>query len=269
MTTAQTPSGIAYDRRGPSGRLPVVLVHAGIADRGMWDPQWAALTATREAVRLDLRGFGESTARPDGPVDHVADVAGTLEHLGITRCHLVGSSLGSGVVTEVALTHPYLVESLLLCPPGGSLLAELTADLQAFFDAERAALARDDLDGAVAANVASWVVGPGREVAEVDPSVVAAVRRMQRNAFEIAAAWGDVDQVELDPPALERLAELDLPVLVLVGGHDLDTTLDAADRVCAGAPRVRRVDWPDVAHLPSMERPEPFLDLLLDWTDAA
>jgi pimeloyl-ACP methyl ester carboxylesterase len=161
------------------------------------------------------------------------------------------------------------VESLLLCPPGGSLLAELTADLQAFFDAERAAVAREDLDGAVAANVASWVVGPGREEADVDPSVVAAVQRMQRNAFEIAAAWGDVDQAELDPPALERLAELDLPVLVLVGGHDLDTTLDAADRVCAGAPRVRRVDWPDVAHLPSMERPEPFLDLLLDWTDAA
>jgi 3-oxoadipate enol-lactonase len=268
-STAQTPSGIAYERRGPSGRLPIVLIHAGIADRGMWDPQWGPLTATREAVRLDLRGFGESTARPDGPVDHIKDVAGVLEHLGITRCHLVGASFGAGVATEVALTHPHRVESLLLCPPGGSLLAELTADLQAFFDTERAALARDDLDAAVSANVASWVVGPGREEADVDPSVVAAVRRMQRHAFDIAAVWGDVDQAELEPPALDRLAELDQPVLVLVGGHDLETTHDAAARVCTGAPRVRRVDWPDVAHLPSMERPEPFLDLLLDWTAAA
>lgn len=54
-------------------------------------------------------------------------------------------------------------------------------------------------------------------------------------------------------------------MLVLVGGHDLETTHDAARRVCAGAQRAQRVDWADVAHLPSMEKPAPFLALLLDW----
>jgi pimeloyl-ACP methyl ester carboxylesterase len=243
-----------------------VLIHAGIADRRMWDAQWEPLTAVRDTVRLDLRGFGDSTVKPTGAVDHVADVVATLEHLGIARCHLVGASFGSGVATEVALIRPDLVESLLLCPPGGSLLAELTPDLKDFFEAEKAALARDDLDAAVEANVTSWVVGPGRSQSDVEPAVVAAVRQMQRDVFEIAAAWGDVDMVELDPPALERLADLDLPVLVLIGGHDLETTKDAAGRVCAGAPRARRVDWADVAHLPSMEKPAEFLQLLVDWT---
>ena len=42
-------------------------------------------------------------------------------------------------------------------------------------------------------------------------------------------------------------------------------TQDAARRVVAGAPNAQRVDWADVAHLPSMEKPEPFLALLLDW----
>jgi pimeloyl-ACP methyl ester carboxylesterase len=264
----QTPSGIAYDRQGPSDRLPILFLHAGIADRRMWDPQWEALAATRDTIRLDLRGFGESTSEPDGSLDYVADVINTLEHLDIAQCHLVGSSFGAGVATEVALTRPDLVRSLLLCPPGGSLLAELTPDLQSFLDAEEAALARKDIDAAVDANVTTWVVGPRRSESDVDPAVVAAVRQMQRNAFQIAASLGDVDVTELDPPALDRLADLDQPVLVLVGGHDLDTTHDAAERVCAGAPHAERVDWADVAHLPSMEKPQPFLELLLDWTDA-
>ena len=264
----QTPSGIAYERRGPTGRLPVVLLHAGIADRRMWNPQWEELTTNRDAVRLDLRGFGESTSRPADALNHVADVVDTLEGLGITRCHMVGPSFGAGVATEVALTRPGLVRSLVLCPPGGSLLAELTPDLRSFFDAEKEALARDDVDAAVEANVRTWVVGPRRREPDVEPAIVAAVRQMQRNTFDIAASWGEVEQVELEPPALDRLNDLDLPLLVLVGGHDLDTTHDAAARICAGAPHATRIDWADSAHLPSMEKAQPFLELLLHWTDA-
>ena len=90
---------------------------------------------------------------------------------------------------------------------------------------------------------------------------------MQRRAFEVDAAWADpdLDEVELDPPAVERYAEVRQPVLLVVGGHDLDTVHLAADRLEAGLPQVRRVDRPDTAHLPSMEEPEGFLRLLLDW----
>ena len=106
MPSSMTPSGIAYDRGGPPGATPVVLLHAGVADRRMWDPQWAALTAARDAVRLDLRGFGESDRPPVGALDPVGDVLDTLDHLGVTACHLVGSSFGAGVAVEVALTRP-------------------------------------------------------------------------------------------------------------------------------------------------------------------
>ena len=67
--TSYTSAGIAYDRAGPRGDLPVVLIHAGVADRRMWDQLWPALTAERDVIRLDLRGFGESatSARPALP----------------------------------------------------------------------------------------------------------------------------------------------------------------------------------------------------------
>lgn len=266
MTQAlQTSAGIAYDRAGPDGELPILFVHAGIADRRMWEPQWSSLADERDVVRLDLRGFGGSATRPAGALSPVEDVLDTLRELGIGRCHLVGASFGAGVAVEVALTRPGVVASLLLCAPGGSLIPDETADLKAFVAAEDAALDRDDLDAAVDANLAWWVDGPHREPAEVDPSVRARVRRMQRRAFELTAAWDDVEEDELDPPALDRLDEVRAPTLVLCGGLDLDAIDAAAQRVTDGIAGARRVDWPDVAHLPSMERPVDFLDLLREW----
>lgn len=264
-STSVSTAGIAYDRAGPRGELPVVLLHAGVADRRMWEPQWAALTSDRDAVRLDLRGFGDSTGRPDGPLSPVDDVLDTLAELEIERCHLVGASFGAGVAVEAAVTRPEAVASLLLAAPGGSLIPEATPDLRAFAQAEGAALDRGDLDEAVEANVTWWVDGPQRDASAVDPTVRDLVRRMQRRAFELTADWDDLEEQELDPPALERLAELDVPTLVVVGGQDLDAIRHAATLVVDRVPGARRVDWPDVAHLPSMERPDAFLELLRDW----
>ena len=264
-STSRSPAGIAYDRAGPRDHQPVVLIHAGIADRRMWDPQWSELTAVRDVVRLDLRGFGESTERPQGALSPVDDVLDTLADLGIEHCHLVGASFGAGVAVEVALMRPAQVATLVLVAPGGSLIAEATPDLRAFVDAERSAMARDDLDEAVEANLTWWVDGPQRDPEAVDPTVRELVRRMQRRAFELTADWDDVEEEELDPPALDRLAEIGVPTLVLVGGHDLDAIQQTAERVAQGIPGARRVDWPDTAHLPSMERPTDFLMLLRDW----
>lgn len=261
------PGDLAHDRAGPRGDATILLLHAGIADRSMWDPQWAPLTAHRDVVRLDFRGFGESTARPDPAFTTADDVAALLDRLGTGPCHVVGASFGAGVATELALERPDLVRSLLLCPPGGSLFVERTETLSRFAAAEKGALARGDLDAAVEANVATWVVGPGRRAADVDPGVQEAVRRMQRRVFELQEPWGeDVDGREVVPPAVERLGDLTCPVQVLVGAHDVDAALTAADLVCAAVAGAVRQDWPDVAHLPSMEQPVRFLDLLEDWT---
>jgi len=231
----------------------------------MWDPLWAVVTAELDVVRLDLRGFGDSTTRPSAALSPVDDVLDTLAELDIDRCHLVGASFGAGVAVEVALTRPEIVQSLLLSAPAGSLIAEVTPDLGAFLEAERSALAGGDLDGAVEANVSWWVDGPARDAGEVDATVRDLVRQMQRRAFEVTAEWDDLEERELNPPALERLAEIRVPTLVLVGALDLDAIHEAARRVTREITDSRLVQWPDAAHLPSMERPDDFLTLLRDW----
>lgn len=267
--TSFTASGIAYDREGPRGELPIVLIYAGVADRGMWDPIWPELTAEYDVVRMDLRGFGESATRPAGVLSHPGDVLDTLTEIGIARCRLVGLSLGAGVAVEVALTERSAVASLLLAPPVGSLLTEMRPDLRAFIDAESGALERGDVDAAVEANLSWWVEGTRRRGDQVDPFVRDHVRRMQRRAFAVTADWEDVAEQELDPPALDRLSEIGVPVLVLVGGLDLDTVHDAAARVVAGIAGARRADWPNAGHLPSLENPAAFAELLREWVKDA
>jgi 3-oxoadipate enol-lactonase len=263
--TSFTSKGIAYDREGPRGDPATVLIHAGVADRRMWEPVWPALSEEQDVVRLDLRGFGDSAARPAGPVSQADDVLEALSEIGVDRCHLVGASFGAGVAVEAALTRPAAVASLMLAPPAGSLL-EMTPGLRAFIDEETAALERGDLDAAVEVNLSWWVDGPHRHMDQVDPKVRALVGRMQRRAFEVTWDWDGVEEVELEPPALDRLGEVSVPVLVLVGGLDHDTVRDAAGRVLSGVAGVRLVEWPQVGHLPSLERPADFVDLLREWT---
>lgn len=259
---------IASERAGPRSGTPLVLIHAGVADRRMWDDIWSRLTAVRDVVRLDLRGYGESTARPEGSWSQRAAVWSALEDLSIRRAHLIGCSYGAGLCAELALETPDLAASLLLVSPAGSLLTERTDDLGRFLEAEGAALDRGDLDAAVEANLVHWVDGPHRGPDVVPATVRDAVRRMQRLAFEITLPWADeVWEAEEEPDVepSERLAEITAPTLVLQGGLDMATVRHTADQLVAQVPDVRLVTWPDVAHLPSMERPDDFVELVLGW----
>ena len=184
---------------------------------------------------------------------------------GIERAHVVGASFGAGVAVEVALTDPARVASLLLVTPGGSLIPEMTASCGTSPTPRTERWTAGDLDAAVEANLRTWVDGPGQPADRVDPDVRDLVAAMQRLAFELTDDWDDVDEVELDPPALDRLGEIDIPTLVLSGTLDVDAIDQAATAVLTGVTGARQVVWPDVAHLPSLERPEEFVTLLLDW----
>jgi 3-oxoadipate enol-lactonase len=263
---------LSHERSGPSGPIPLLLIHAGIADRRMWDPIWPTLTATRDVVRVDLRGYGESTERPDGPWSPRADVLEVLDHLGIDRVHAIGCSFGAGVAFEVALERPGLVASLVLAAPGGALLTERTDELVAFFEDEGAAVDAGDLDAAAEANVVAWVDGPHRGPDVVPAAVRDAVRAMQRRAFDVNVGWPDdvwEAEDELDPEASQRLGEITAPTLVISGKLDIDSVQLAADHLLAGLDNVRGVTWDDVAHLPSMERPDDFAAEVLDWVARA
>jgi len=95
----------------------VVLVHEGICDSRMWEPQWETFTRAHRVLRLDLRGFGRSPLEP-GRFSNARDLIETLERYGFERAALVGVSLGGRVALEVAIARPELVSTLVLVAAG-------------------------------------------------------------------------------------------------------------------------------------------------------
>ena len=126
---------------------------------------------------------------------------------------------GGSVAIDFALTHPDIVASLILVAPdmGGYAPSE---EIKEFGKAEGTLVESGDLEVATELNLRMWVDGPLRKPGQVDSLVRQKVHDMQYQAFT-AIVPKNAEDIELDPPAAERLAELQIPTLVFVGDHDV------------------------------------------------
>jgi 3-oxoadipate enol-lactonase len=243
---------------------PVVLVHEGIADSRMWEPQWARYAERFRVVRFDMRGFGQSPPAV-GTYSLSGDLVELLERLELGPATLIGVSLGGAIALETAIARPELVSRLVLVAPGLRGF-EMSDETKAGWAEEEAALERGDVDGAVEVNLRMWVDGPSRAPDEVDADVRSKVGEMQRRAIEIWLEAGE----EGDHQALaegwgDRLGEISVPTLVLVGDLDRPEMLEIAKRLETEIPNARRETIAGTAHVPSMERPDEFDRLVLDF----
>ncbi len=105
---------LSYAVAGEAGAPLVVLVHPAFGDHRCFAPQLDALAAQHRVAAINLPGHG-SGQRPDDPtriVDTADLVVALLAQEGYERAHLVGVSLGSLVVQDIAARFPSAVSSL-------------------------------------------------------------------------------------------------------------------------------------------------------------
>lgn len=244
---------------------PLLLIHAGVADSRMWGEHFDDFARRYRVIRYDLRGFGRSMV-PAGAYAGYEDAAGLLDFLEIARAHVVGISFGGRVALDLALAYPERVSALVLGAPsvGGH---RPSAEVLQFIEEEDVALERGDLDAATELNLRMWVDGPYRAPEQVDAGVRRRVGEMQRHAFTIPEPDGAQER-PLAPPAIERLSEVRVPTLVLVGDQDIPDKVMMAERLAAEIPGARKAVIPGVAHMLSMEKPAVFRQLVLDFLDA-
>jgi pimeloyl-ACP methyl ester carboxylesterase len=253
---------VYYEVRG-SGP-PIVFVHEAIADSRMWEPQWTTFAGRHRLLRMDLAGFGR-TRIERLPVTHARDLVGLLDELEISAAVIVGASLGGRVALELAVARPDLVRALVLVDAGLPGV-DWSERVRAYGAAEDDAVARGDLAAATEINLRMWVDGPRREAEDVDPGVRAAVAEMQLRALELQAPhWERLAEDLLVPDVAERLDQVQAPTLVLVGEEDVDDMQLLAKRFAAKIPRARLATIPAAAHVPSLERPAAFDELVLEF----
>lgn len=242
---------------------PIVLLHAGLTDSRLWEPQLRSFPQAHSVLRVDLPGFGNSPFETN-PVSFRGAVRDVMDAEGIDRAALVGVSLGGNTALELTLESPDRVSALVLVG-AGLPDHEWSEEVTSFFADEDAALDRGDLDVAVDANLRMWFSGPHRRLDDMDPAMRELVGEMQRKAFRQQEGHGDVRMLRLEPSESERLGDVTVPTLVVTGDEDVADIHSIADRLAAGIPGAERATISDAAHLPSLERPEEFDRIVLGF----
>lgn len=259
LLDARSSGGLAYDLypAGDGSAPVVVLIHGSNLDRRMWDDEveWLLeedLFATHSVLRYDLRGQGGSASPRELYSDH-SDLLALLGEVedrrpGEGHAVLVGLSSGAQVALDVALEAPERVAGLVLVSP--SLAGYVPEEMPPFFGELREALQAGDLDRANEILLASPIAAVPQEHRARVREMVEANDRLWTIPYEL------VRQPEV--PALERLEEIEAPVLILVGEEDLAAVRAQGELLEERLPDARLVVVPGGGHLLNLTSPEAF-----------
>ena len=247
-----------YEMAGEGSAL--VLLHASFCDLRMWDDQFDLFSRCCKVVRYDQRGCGTSSA-VETAFSFSEDLLGLLDALEIDRACVLGLSLGAYVALDFAITHPKRTAGLIVAAaaPGGYKVSEALQQRWASIFAAGA----HDPDLGIQLLLDDPQVGFERQ------SAAARERLMRmfldnRRVFQRDPALVKV----LQPQAIERLAEISAPTLVIAAEYD-DPDLRAAGQLLesriAGA---TRVTIQGAGHLSNIERPGEFNQVVLNFCGA-
>ena len=206
-----------------------------------------SLPARDRVIRYDTRGYGRSPA-PAAPFSQLADLRAVLGHCGVTDVLAVGYSGGGGTAIGLALADPGRVRRLLLLAPGVQDYPWPQDDPYMMKFGEL--FAAGDRDAVAALGMRTWAA------ASADQAAQAQVRRATDAFFRL----GDHEQP--DPPAYDRLHQIQVPTAVVIGDRDYPMVIRCAEDIAARIPGCHRISAPGADHMLPLRVPGQLAELI-------
>jgi len=192
---------------------PLVFLHGLGGSHEDWEFQIPHFARRYRVLAPDLRGFGGSVpgGRRIGVARLAADVCALLDALGVTRCHLVGHSMGGAVALQFALSYPGRVRRLAIV---NSVPSFQPRSARHYVEFLYRLVIMGLLGPARLAEIGALRMFPGAEQEALRAKHIERGRRNTRAVYLSALAslgrWS----------VIERLHELTMPVLVAAAQHD-------------------------------------------------
>ncbi|WP_308466473.1 alpha/beta fold hydrolase [Rathayibacter soli] len=255
-----------YETDGHASAPALLLLHASIANLRMWDPLISTLAVDHYVVRYDARGFGQS-ATENLPYRDREDARHVLDHLGVEQAVVVGASRGGRIGIDLAVETPERVAGLVTigAGPSGFPDLELTDEEDAFVDRLDAAFQAQDWPALNRLDVELWCLGVNRQADVLDPDFVRTAYELNRP--NLAHCTEAPIAEPLEPPAYDRVVDIQVPALVTVGEFDLSEALTKQAYLLNTIPDAAGYIFSDTAHIPSVENPSEFLEVLTAWLE--
>jgi pimeloyl-ACP methyl ester carboxylesterase len=257
VDSGHTKAGLYFECQG-AGDDVVILIPAFSMDLRMWAAQVASLEKAARVIAYDLRGHGRSIALLE-PYSAVDDLVALMDELGVRTAHLIGLSNGARIALDFGLTHPSRVRSLVLASPG---VSGYTSGDFSYMAPVISAVRAGNLEQAADL----WAATPLMHIPN-DSAGAALIRMMSRDNRSI---WSHRSNPErpLSPPAIGRLAEVKVPVLVITGERDLPGLRRLADTVAQTIPGASKVVISGAGHMVNVAAPEAFNRAVLSFLRA-
>ena len=237
---------------------PLVLIHGFTSSTRLWDDQFEVFAKRFKVVRYDVRGFGKSALPIVGKeYSHTEDLKTLLNQLGIDYAYIIGSSMGGRIALDFALEYPEVTKALILVDSSVGGFQEWSKD-----DIDWDKIAKEE--GVEAVKELMMKIPSFVRLVREKPDV--AVRRKQ--ILSDYSGWHFVNTDpcrSLDPPAIERLQEIRVPTLIIVGESDSPDFHKIADILSKKIQNSKRTTMKGAGHSPNMETPREFNEAVLSF----
>lgn len=231
---------------------PLVLLHGIGLDLTSWDRETALLTPRFKVIRLDARGHGLSD-KPEkiALADHVADVWGVLDALGVSSAAVLGASMGSYIAQGVAIARPSSVTKLILVVTRAH--AERSGVMR-LIEAHRA-----ELVGLTSEEQQAFIFNlgfaPDTPKAKREAAHAIVQRCTQLTPTQFFAASAAISGMDHRPD----LPKITADTLVIAGRHD-QLNPPEEGRACAELiPDATFIEFDRSGHMPQFEEPDRFM----------
>jgi 3-oxoadipate enol-lactonase len=248
---------LAADEQGGGGA--VVLLHGQPGDRHDWDAVVAVLDSRVRTIVPDRPGYGRTGGRAGGPAANAEAVVDLLTRRRVDRAVIVGHSWGGAVALEVALRHPDRVSALVLVSSVGGPGSTGTLDRLLGVPLLGPALSLGGLALLRAARVRR-LLAPG-----FAPALPAALEALPDGWLASWPAFVAEQRALLRelPGITRRLADVEVPVAVLVGTADRVVPPASQAALAARLARAEVVRAPGCGHLLPREAPQLVADTIV------
>jgi len=253
------PTALGAEAPRAKAARPLILIHGLDRVSRTFDHLAPHFTSRYHVIAMDMRGHGDSGWDPEGRYlveDHVGDVEGLAQQLGLKNITIWGNSTGGRVAQVFAGKHPDLVSAVISEDVGP----------------ERPRQIADNYSRRVAQEEAGWATEEEllaqlrkSNAGASDAVLVPYVRYGTKRRADGRLVW------KRDPQLVKGFVATDLwryvreikaPILYVIGGRSTIVPLETQDELKKTLPKVRIVAMPGLGHYPSDEKPQEFLAIV-------
>jgi len=246
---------LAWRESGDGHGRAAVFLHGLGGRRTNWDLQLEALGDLRRCCAVDLPGYGDSAGVPGSLPEIAAGIAEWVTELGQGPVDVVGLSFGGMVAQHLSLDHPHVVRTLSLLDTSPAFGLDGVTTPETWLDSRVRAIRDPDPSAPGIEAVVAGLVGQGAS-AEVRWTMVESMRAVPAATLEAAC------RALVRHDTRDRLHQITVPTLVMVGAEDTETPPSYAEAIASRIAGAELVEVPGAGHLLNLEDPATVNDRL-------